>query len=1382
MKKFFLLVVAVFLSVSLYAAPTKKCYGESVKFTTTKSGDSYQWYKDNTKINGATQKSYTATGVTKDGTYKCVITTNGTSANTGNLISLGNFEFNNESKYKRYTQHISDPVRGDSYNIEYQLDQLNLSNQANSGEYCTSTNPNNIKPQYFYPITAKEGSKMLVVDGAASSSEFKVFYVRNLKLKGGVTYQFSCWAANIDKEYFTMNHGIQSLPKIKFVIEADGHGTQVLGGGYMTLTDQLGVWKEYKATFTPSHDCNWAHITVVNTTNTTVAGNDFVLDGLYFGAERTSGPSTEEEEFELKVYDNFKVSLTSPEVCPGESATITSTIKGAHNGTLEPEIDRIYKWIDKTSINDVGTSANLTITAPTTIGTYGYELNVSGKVCSNVSTATSIKVKDCGSTETINHPAVTVCTNQNVTLKCDKTGNSVTWNDPSLTGTEVTVTSSSSVGAEDKYTCTITTTVSGNTVTYIENFTVKTKDCSVLYESTMCNTAADSTLKASKTGTNYEYHWTLPNGTTRITETDTIQIKPTNANVGEVLEYSCEIYEIQSHPAPSVPTLANNIIENGGFEDISNACPYNGFTSDYECYKVDESFNLGLIYRGFMRVTKNDTYGITPASGTYMLECDGDLNEKAAWIASTANNPRLEIKKGTQYQFSYKAAMLGNINNPKLTFYIEYNGKKDVLVTEQELPNDSKWHTYGEGIYWTAPEDCNNVKLSLVDKCNSNSGNDFCLDDIMFQPLVSAPNAGVSPMLLGTDNFEITIRDCIVETDDEEELQVKEDGSITLIVPEANRCDDCTYTWYKRNEDGSKGEAVAKNAGEEAWEHTVYNATADEYMCEIITPNGNKHTQTYKISVYTPKTSTYCFTEDSEEDQKATITLTKGDIDEYEWYWNKNNELIPFPESAISTENNNITLDLAYFVNDNNSQYPVYVHIVEKFAHKLEVSNTEVPETPETPEDNTNTNVNPAPVVPSPEPTPEPEPSTTPTTSTIPDVNINSSAFSKSNMTKVDNNTYTYKYNINTEDGEEITITDSFIISPSSKYNETYPSKTANMASHDCNVRLTNTGINGCSAYKVDEPNNEYFIEVDGGDTEGPVFSINQKTKIIKGKKYSLRFLARETSTVAGDPKTTNPAKIDFHITLNGHKHGITELLTMDKQEWTLYEFDYTANEDAEEVTITLSNYTTTSGHNDFAIDEITFTLKPEGRNATSLNNDEVVDEDGDGYVMWQDEHILIIYPNTTQTITEVSSPHKEYEKEVTLPMGEKINFRYDPNIYDGAMTKYEANDYKVDEYGCKHSVYFTLNLMSIEPMVFFTPNNDGVNDLWLIKGIETAPNSYITIYDRHSKLLYKSKGSDFKGWDGKYNGHEMVQDDYWYVISIPETEEQISGHFILKR
>ncbi len=1195
MKKYTLslLITALLSLFSAQAAQNiEKCYGQKLTLTTNKTGNSYQWYKDGTAINGATQNEYIITSVDKSAKYECKITTNGTSANTGNLISLGNFEFNNENQYKRYKQHINDPVRGDSYDIEYQLDQLNLSNQANSGEYCTSTNPNNIKPQYFSSITAKEGSKMLVVDGAASSSEFKVFHVRDLKLKSGVTYQFSCWAANIDKEYFTQNHGTNSLPKIKFVIEADGHGEQVLGGGYMTLTDELGVWKEYKATFKPNNDCNWAHITIINTTNTTVAGNDFVLDGIYFGAEQTTSSSFDTETFNLTVYDTFKYKFATAPVCPGEQATINVTLEPIHGGTLEPEDNYKYEWKVNGTTPVVCTDKDLSVTAPNSVGTFSYVLSTSSDVCytsgaKSETISIDTRKTDCGTTATESQE-YTPCSGSTCTLspKSTFTTGTVTWKDASgtvITDLNINITSLTPI----VYTCIIETTAANGTPhTITETHTINPQDCEEEYPDTICNNESKT---LTNTATGKEYIWTIPGESTpEVRSTANFTISGEGKIVGETYKYTC--------------------------------------------------------------VIKN-----------------------------------------------------------------------------------------------------------------------------------------ASDIIVAIEKFPISVKNCIVDTQETEELQVKEDGSIKLLVPEENRCNGCSYNWYKKKEDGTKGEAVVKNAGENDWEHTVYNAVEDEYICEIIAPNGNKHVQSYTITIYTPKTSKYCYTADTDE-QKETITLTKGDKDEYEWYWMKGNQEIPFPEGSISTENNSITLDVNYFVKDSNSNFPVKVHIVEKFAHKVETTTTEAPE------DDTITDVVPDvenPITPDSDPAPAPEPAPAPAVPTRTyGVNINSSALSKDKVSQINDSTFTYNYQtIDETSGKTIDVADVFVVNPKCKYDETFPPKTADMSSHDCNVRLTDKGINGCSAYTKEDPNNKYFIEIDGGDTEGPVFSIKQPGKLIKGKKYILHFLARETTTIAGNPKTTSPAEIDFSITYGDKKDVITgdKPIIIDQQDWNAFVYEYTAKQDCEDVIITLSNYNTESGQNDFAIDEITFSPKPEynnsiKRDATASNNDEVVDEDGDGYVMWQDEHIITIYPNTTQTITEVSGPNQEYEKEVTLPMGEKITFIYDPRTYSEGMTKYEANDYRTDIYGCTHSVYFTLNFISIEPMIFFSPNNDGVNDLWLVKGIETAPNAYIRIYDKYSKLLYQSKGSDFKGWDGNYNGHSMVQDDYWFVIQIPETEETISGHFILKR
>ena len=84
----------------------------------------------------------------------------------------------------------------------------------------------------------------------------------------------------------------------------------------------------------------------------------------------------------------------------------------------------------------------------------------------------------------------------------------------------------------------------------------------------------------------------------------------------------------------------------------------------------------------------------------------------------------------------------------------------------------------------------------------------------------------------------------------------------------------------------------------------------------------------------------------------------------------------------------------------------------------------------------------------------------------------------------------------------------------------------------------------------------------------------------------------------------------------------------------------------------------------------------------------------------------------------------------------------------------------------------------------FFTPNGDGYNDLWNIKGISNQQEAKIYIFDRYGKLLKEIRPSG-RGWDGTYNGNLMPTNDYWFTLYYrdPATGEnkQLSAHFTLK-
>ena len=80
----------------------------------------------------------------------------------------------------------------------------------------------------------------------------------------------------------------------------------------------------------------------------------------------------------------------------------------------------------------------------------------------------------------------------------------------------------------------------------------------------------------------------------------------------------------------------------------------------------------------------------------------------------------------------------------------------------------------------------------------------------------------------------------------------------------------------------------------------------------------------------------------------------------------------------------------------------------------------------------------------------------------------------------------------------------------------------------------------------------------------------------------------------------------------------------------------------------------------------------------------------------------------------------------------------------------------------------------------FFTPNNDGDNDFWQIKGIVNFPNSETLIFNRYGRVLARISSRDF-GWNGLYNGKPMMSNDYWFSTDLGNGQT-FSGHFSLKR
>ncbi len=106
---------------------------------------------------------------------------------------------------------------------------------------------------------------------------------------------------------------------------------------------------------------------------------------------------------------------------------------------------------------------------------------------------------------------------------------------------------------------------------------------------------------------------------------------------------------------------------------------------------------------------------------------------------------------------------------------------------------------------------------------------------------------------------------------------------------------------------------------------------------------------------------------------------------------------------------------------------------------------------------------------------------------------------------------------------------------------------------------------------------------------------------------------------------------------------------------------------------------------------------------------------------------------------------------------------------------------YVRDKNGCGTS---KLDVSVIGFPKFFTPNNDGHNDTWQVKGLspDFYPSSIIYIYDRYGKLLHQINPNG-NGWDGLYNGTILSSTDYWFHVQLTDKNGNIRekrGHFSL--
>ncbi len=130
----------------------------------------------------------------------------------------------------------------------------------------------------------------------------------------------------------------------------------------------------------------------------------------------------------------------------------------------------------------------------------------------------------------------------------------------------------------------------------------------------------------------------------------------------------------------------------------------------------------------------------------------------------------------------------------------------------------------------------------------------------------------------------------------------------------------------------------------------------------------------------------------------------------------------------------------------------------------------------------------------------------------------------------------------------------------------------------------------------------------------------------------------------------------------------------------------------------------------------------------------------------------------------------------------------------DGEQGRIRENigpgDYSVsvtDESACVAMLQINLDYEQencVEIPNAFSPNGDGVNDMWEIKNINKYYNdATVEIYDRQGILVYSSGNNGYNiPWDGTYKEKPLPVSTYFYIIKLDPEEPVMTGTILLIR
>jgi gliding motility-associated-like protein len=109
---------------------------------------------------------------------------------------------------------------------------------------------------------------------------------------------------------------------------------------------------------------------------------------------------------------------------------------------------------------------------------------------------------------------------------------------------------------------------------------------------------------------------------------------------------------------------------------------------------------------------------------------------------------------------------------------------------------------------------------------------------------------------------------------------------------------------------------------------------------------------------------------------------------------------------------------------------------------------------------------------------------------------------------------------------------------------------------------------------------------------------------------------------------------------------------------------------------------------------------------------------------------------------------------------------KLNPRIKTSVTTTYRLDVTSND--GCTASDEVTVTVVPycVKPMEAFSPNGDGINDLWLITTGSCLQKASAQVFNRYGSKVYEA--ADYRNnWNGTYYGKPLPDGTYYYVLSF---------------